>query len=127
MTTSEEFTEEESKGGDDSQNNDFIYLSSFELLEWLLKRAQYPHNAIFLLFNGFDVALDIAWDGELLEMESEDTVRRTIVDQFGWRGVYFGFGAKLETSNARHSIRLIRTNRVKLVRSSDSIVRPRKK
>ena len=55
------------------------------------------------------------------------TVCRTIVDQFGSRGVYFGFGAKLETSNARHSIRLIRTNRVKLVRSSDSIVRPRKK
>ena len=32
MTTSEESIEEEAKGGDDSQNNDFIYLSRFELL-----------------------------------------------------------------------------------------------
>ena len=29
MTTSEEFTEEEEKGGYDSQNNDFISLSRF--------------------------------------------------------------------------------------------------
>ena len=33
MTTSEELIEEEAKGGDDSQNNDFISLSRFELLE----------------------------------------------------------------------------------------------
>ena len=33
MTTSEESIEEEAKGGDYSQNNDFISLSSFELLE----------------------------------------------------------------------------------------------
>ena len=32
MTTSEEFMEEEAKGGDDSQSNDFISLSCFELL-----------------------------------------------------------------------------------------------
>ena len=32
MTTSDESTEEE-KGEDDSQSNDFIYLSRFELLE----------------------------------------------------------------------------------------------
>ena len=33
MTTREESIEEEAKGGDDSQNNDFISLSCFELLE----------------------------------------------------------------------------------------------
>ena len=33
MTTSEESMEEEAKGGDDSQNNDLISLSRFELLE----------------------------------------------------------------------------------------------
>ena len=32
MTISEESTEEEAKGGDDSQNNDIISLSRFELL-----------------------------------------------------------------------------------------------
>ena len=31
--------EEETKGGDDSQNNGFISLSRFELLKLLLKRA----------------------------------------------------------------------------------------
>ena len=33
ITTSEESTEEEQKVGDDSQYNDFIYLSRFELIE----------------------------------------------------------------------------------------------
>ena len=33
MTTSEELIEEQAKGGDDSQNDDFISLSRFELLE----------------------------------------------------------------------------------------------
>ena len=33
MSTSEESIEEEAKGGDDSQNDDFISLSRFELLE----------------------------------------------------------------------------------------------
>ena len=33
MNTSEESTEEEAKGGNDSQNNDFISLSRFELLK----------------------------------------------------------------------------------------------
>ena len=33
MTTSEESMEEQGKGGDDSQNNYFISLSRFELLE----------------------------------------------------------------------------------------------
>ena len=36
MTTSEDSTEEESKGSDDSQCNDIISLIRFELLEWLL-------------------------------------------------------------------------------------------
>ena len=33
MTTNEDSTEDEAKGGDDSQNNDLISLSRFELLE----------------------------------------------------------------------------------------------
>ena len=33
MSTSEESIEEEAKGGDDSQNDDFISLSSFELIK----------------------------------------------------------------------------------------------
>ena len=42
MSTSEEFTEEEAKGGDDSQNDDLISLSRFELLEWLQKISLSP-------------------------------------------------------------------------------------
>ena len=33
------------------------------------------HNAIFLLFNDVDVDLDLAWEGELFEMESEDKLQ----------------------------------------------------
>ena len=33
------------------------------------------HNAIFLLFNNVDVALDISVEGELLEMECEDKLQ----------------------------------------------------
>ena len=32
-------------------------------------------TAIFLLFNDVDVALDLAWEGELLEMDSEDKLQ----------------------------------------------------
>ena len=32
-------------------------------------------NAIFLLFNNVDVALDLAWEGELLEMDSDDKLQ----------------------------------------------------
>ena len=39
---SEESMEEEAKGGYDSQNNDLISLSRFELLECLLERAFSP-------------------------------------------------------------------------------------
>ena len=42
MTTSDESTEEEAKGGDGSQSNDLISLSRFELLERLLKRVFSP-------------------------------------------------------------------------------------
>ena len=72
MTTSEKSIEEEVKGGDDSQNNDLIYLSCFELIEWLLKESFIFPNAIFLLFNNVDVALDLAWEGESLEIDSDD-------------------------------------------------------
>ena len=75
MITSDESMEEEAKGWDDSQNNDFISLSHFELLEWLLKRAFSPimlFLKLFLLFNNVDVVLYIALEGELLEMDSDD-------------------------------------------------------
>ena len=49
MTTSEEPMEEEEKGWDNSQNNDFISLSRFELLKWLLKRAFSPLLLIFTI------------------------------------------------------------------------------
>ena len=71
MITSEESMEEERKGGGDSQNNDFIPLSRFELLEWLLKRVCSPLLIYFYYFFCVDVALDLFWEGELLEMESE--------------------------------------------------------
>ena len=71
MTTSDESMEEEAKGGDDSQNNDFISLSRFELLKWLLKRDFSPLLLYIFLFNDVDVAMDPAWEGELLDMESE--------------------------------------------------------
>ena len=32
-------------------------------------------TAICLLFYDVDVALDLAWEGELLEMESEDNIQ----------------------------------------------------
>ena len=49
MTTSEESIEEEVKVGDDSQNDNFISLSFFDLLEWLLKRAFYPLMLYFTI------------------------------------------------------------------------------
>ena len=55
MTTSEESIEEEAKGGDDSQNDDFISLSRFELLKCLLKRAFFP----LLLRKGSSARSDI--------------------------------------------------------------------
>ena len=47
MTTSEDFTAESEKGGDDSQDTDFISLINFELLKQLLKRVYY---ILLLLF-----------------------------------------------------------------------------
>ena len=32
-------------------------------------------NAIFLLFNNVDVALDLAWKGEFLDMKSEEKLQ----------------------------------------------------
>ena len=72
ITTNEESMEEEAKGGDDSQNNDFISLSCFWATLMTPKESFLSPNAIFLLFYDVDVALDLAWEGELLEMESED-------------------------------------------------------
>ena len=34
----------------------------------------YP-NDIFLLFNDVNVALDLTWEGELLDMDSEDKLQ----------------------------------------------------
>ena len=59
----------------DSQNDDFISLSRFELLEWLLKTDFSPLLLKFLLFNDVDVDLDIAWEGELLEMDYDDKLQ----------------------------------------------------
>ena len=61
MATSDESMEEES--------NDSISLGCFELLEWLLKRFSLPYF-YFLLFYDVDVSLDLAWEGEFLEMYS---------------------------------------------------------
>ena len=40
------------------------------------KESLISPNAIYLLFYDVDVALDIAWEGELLEMESEDKLQQ---------------------------------------------------
>ena len=45
MTTNVDSTEEEAKGGNDSQNNDFISLSCFELIE-LIKNSLLSPNAL---------------------------------------------------------------------------------
>ena len=50
MTTNEGSTEEEAKGGDDGQNNDFISLSRFELLKWILKIVCSPLLIYFYYF-----------------------------------------------------------------------------
>ena len=50
MTTSEYSTEEEEKCAEDSQNNDFISLSRFELLKWLIKRFWSPLLLYFYYF-----------------------------------------------------------------------------
>ena len=60
MITNEESTEEESKGGDDSQSNNFISLSRFELLKMTPKESLLYPNAIFLLFHYVGVVLDIS-------------------------------------------------------------------
>ena len=39
------------------------------------KESLLSHNAIFLLFYDVDVALDLAWERELLEMEYEDKLQ----------------------------------------------------
>ena len=39
------------------------------------KESFLSSNAIFLLFNNVDVALDLAWEGYLLDMESEDKLQ----------------------------------------------------
>ena len=70
MASSEDSTEEKVKVGNDIQDNDFISLSCFELLKWLIKRVYYP-LLLFLLFYYVSVALDISWEGEWLELESE--------------------------------------------------------
>ena len=75
MTTSEESTEEEPKSGDDSQSNDLISLSRFEILEWILKRVCSPLLIYILLFYDEDVDLDLDREVELLDMESEDKLQ----------------------------------------------------
>ena len=50
MTSSEDSTDEEDKGRDDSQDTDLISLSLFDLLEWLTKRV---HSTLPLLFHYF--------------------------------------------------------------------------
>ena len=74
MTTSEDSTQEEVKGGDDIQDSYLIYLSNFELLEWLIN-IFYSPLLLFLLFYDVIVALGLAWEGEWLEMESEDKLQ----------------------------------------------------
>ena len=39
------------------------------------KKSLLSPTAIFLLFYYVDVALDIAWEGELLDIESEDKLQ----------------------------------------------------
>ena len=50
MTSSEDSTDEEDKGRDDSQDTDLISLSLFDLLEWITKRV---HSTLPLLFHYF--------------------------------------------------------------------------
>ena len=64
MTTNEESTEEEAKGEDDSQSNDFISLRLVELLEWILKRYYSPLMLYFYYFIMF------MWPWISLERES---------------------------------------------------------
>ena len=40
-----------------------------------LKGSFLSPTAIFLLFNDVDVALDLAWEGELLEMDFEENIQ----------------------------------------------------
>ena len=74
MTTNEESMEKEANVGDDSQINDFISMSIFDLLQWILKIFCSPLLLYILLFYDIDVALDLAWEGKLLEMESEEKI-----------------------------------------------------
>ena len=50
MTTSEDLIEEEEKGGDDIQNDDFISMSRFELFKSLLTRVCSPLLLYFYYF-----------------------------------------------------------------------------
>ena len=60
--------EEEEKGGDDSQSNDYILPESFFVTQMNTKDSLLFPISIYLLFYYVYVALDIAWEGELLEM-----------------------------------------------------------
>ena len=50
MTTSDEYTEKEEKGGDDNQVNGLISRSRFELLYWLIMRI---YSLLLILFDYF--------------------------------------------------------------------------
>ena len=76
MSTREESIEEESKGGDDSQNDDFISMSRFELLEWLLKRAVSPllQNCYYLIISMWpwiSLERDSCWRWNLMTISSQ--------------------------------------------------------
>ena len=74
MNTSEESTEEEEKGGDDIQDTDFISLSHFELLDESSREFILPYCYFSLLYDA-GVALDLAWEGDLLDMDSQDKLQ----------------------------------------------------
>ena len=49
ITTNEDSTEQEPKGADDSQSNDFISLSRFGWIEWLLNRS-FSHLVLYFYY-----------------------------------------------------------------------------
>ena len=73
MTTDEESTEEEEYCGDDSQENDFISLSFFSYSNDSSGEFTLPY-CYFFTFYDVGVALYPAWEGELLDMESEEKI-----------------------------------------------------
>ena len=75
MTTSEESTEEEEKGGYNSQETNIMSPNFSEMTGMNHQESLFFPTGTFLLFYDVGVDLNLAWEGKFLNMESEDKLQ----------------------------------------------------